>query len=65
MGEIRRVKNGEQAVGNKTRVKVVKNKVAPPFRECTLELVPTLRAHWLPFTCSMHEGQLPRRRHRR
>jgi recombination protein RecA len=28
------VKNGEQAVGNKTRVKVLKNKVAPPFREC-------------------------------
>ena len=25
------VKNGEQAIGNKTRVKVVKNKVAPPF----------------------------------
>ena len=28
------VKNGEQPIGNKTRVKVVKNKVAPPFREC-------------------------------
>jgi len=34
--DIRRIgaiKNGEEVTGNLTRVKVVKNKVAPPFRE--------------------------------
>jgi len=31
------VKDGTQPIGNKVKVKIVKNKVAPPFRECILE----------------------------
>lgn len=37
--KVEAIKSGDDVVGNKVKIKVVKNKVAPPFKECLVDII--------------------------
>jgi len=39
INRIKSIKEGDNAVGNTVKVKVIKNKLAPPFKSCTTDIV--------------------------